>query len=93
MTNIQSHPQFSLAKDKIRVLLLEGVNDSAAQMIETAGYSNLTRLPKALDGDALKEAIKGVHLLGIRSRTCPSGRRARRRIARRSGAAEIQSRR
>ena len=69
MTNIQSHPQFSLSKDKIRVLLLEGVNDSAAQMIETAGYSNLTRLPKALGGDALREAIKGVHLLGIRSRT------------------------
>ena len=64
-----SFPQLSLAKDKIRVLLLEGVNDSAAQMIEAAGYSNMTRLPKALEGQALKEAIKGVHLLGIRSRT------------------------
>ena len=62
-------PQLSLAKDKIRVLLLEGVNDSAVQMIEAAGYSNMTRLSKALEGDALKEAIKGVHLLGIRSRT------------------------
>src|SRR6476620_111313 len=29
----------------------------------------MTRLSKALEGDALKEAIKGVHLLGIRSRT------------------------
>ena len=62
-------PQFSLSKDKIRVLLLEGVNDSAAQIIETAGYSSLTRLSKALEGEALKEAIKGVHILGIRSRT------------------------
>jgi D-3-phosphoglycerate dehydrogenase / 2-oxoglutarate reductase len=62
-------PQLSLAKDKIRVLLLEGVNDSAVQLIESAGYSNMTRLSKALEGDALKEAIKGVHLLGIRSRT------------------------
>ena len=62
-------PQFSLSKDKIRVLLLEGVNDSAVQMIEAAGYSNMTRLSRALEGDALKEAIKGVHLLGIRSRT------------------------
>ena len=62
-------PQLSLAKDKIRVLLLEGVNDSAVQLIETAGYSSMTRLSKALEGDALKEAIKGVHLLGIRSRT------------------------
>ncbi|HMM92357.1 MAG TPA: phosphoglycerate dehydrogenase, partial [Bradyrhizobium sp.] len=62
-------PQLSLAKDKIRVLLLEGVNDSAAEMIGAAGYSNMTRLSRALEGDALKEAIKGVHLLGIRSRT------------------------
>ena len=62
-------PQLSLAKDKIRVLLLEGVNDSAVKLIGAAGYTNMTRLSKALEGDALKEAIKGVHLLGIRSRT------------------------
>ncbi|PZQ78796.1 MAG: phosphoglycerate dehydrogenase [Ancylobacter novellus] len=61
--------QLSLSKDKIRVLLLEGVNDSAIEIMTGAGYSSVTRLPKALDGDALKEAIKGVHILGIRSRT------------------------
>jgi len=61
--------QLSLAKDKIRILLLEGVNDSAVGMIESAGYSSLERLPRALAGDALREAVKGVHLLGIRSRT------------------------
>lgn len=62
-------PHLSLSKDKIKVLLLEGVNDSAVELLTNAGYTNLTRLPKALDGDALKEAIKGVHILGIRSRT------------------------
>ncbi len=62
-------PQLSLAKDKIKVLLLEGVNDSAVEILTSAGYTNVTRLTKALDGDALKEAIKGVHILGIRSRT------------------------
>ncbi|BAF89023.1 D-3-phosphoglycerate dehydrogenase [Azorhizobium caulinodans ORS 571] len=62
-------PQLSLAKDKIRVLLLEGVNDSAVQIMTDAGYTNVTRLTKALDGEALKEAVKGVHILGIRSRT------------------------
>ena len=61
--------KFSLPKDKIRVLLLEGVNDSAVELFRTSGYSNLERLPKALDARALREAIKGVHLLGIRSRT------------------------
>lgn len=61
--------QLSLSKEKIKILLLEGVNDSAAEMIDAAGYSNVMRLPKALEGNALKDAIKGVHLLGIRSRT------------------------
>ena len=59
----------SLSKDKIRVLLLEGVNDSAADLFSAAGYGNMTRLGKALEGEALHEALRGVHLLGIRSRT------------------------
>lgn len=59
----------SLPKDKIRVLLLEGVSDTALQALASAGYSNVERLPKALTGNALLEAVKGVHLLGIRSRT------------------------
>jgi D-3-phosphoglycerate dehydrogenase len=62
-------PQLSLPKDKIKILLLEGVNDSAVELIEAAGYSSVTRLSKALGGNELKEALKGVHILGIRSRT------------------------
>lgn len=61
--------KFSLPKDKIRVLLLEGINDSAVELFDQAGYTNVERLPKALDAKALQEAVKGVHLLGIRSRT------------------------
>jgi D-3-phosphoglycerate dehydrogenase / 2-oxoglutarate reductase len=58
-----------LAKDKIRVLLLEGVNQSAIDHIAGAGYTNMMRLPKALEGRALMEAVQGVHVIGIRSRT------------------------
>jgi D-3-phosphoglycerate dehydrogenase / 2-oxoglutarate reductase len=61
--------QLSLAKDKIRVLLLENISETAVGAMRSAGYTNIRHLPKALDGDALKEAIRGVHLLGIRSRT------------------------
>ncbi|HEV7873890.1 MAG TPA: phosphoglycerate dehydrogenase [Enterovirga sp.] len=61
--------RLSLPKDKIRVLLLEGINDSAAELLVQAGYCNMERLPKALDPDALLRAIEGVHVLGIRSRT------------------------
>ncbi len=58
-----------LAKDQVRILLLEGINESAATSFRQAGYTNVTQLPKALDGGALREALRGVHLLGIRSRT------------------------
>ncbi len=61
--------RISLPKDKIRVLLLEGVSDSAVALFGAADYASITRVPKALDGDALKEALQGVHILGIRSRT------------------------
>ena len=61
--------QLSLAKDKIRVLLLENISETAVQAMRSAGYTNIRHLPKALDGGALKETIRGVHLLGIRSRT------------------------
>lgn len=61
--------RLSLSKDRIKVLLLEGINDSAADLLVNAGYTNMTRLPKALDRDALLKAVEGVHVLGIRSRT------------------------
>jgi D-3-phosphoglycerate dehydrogenase len=60
---------FSLSKDRIRVLLLEGISDRAAGLFTSAGYTQVRRLGKALDGAALAEALTGVHILGIRSRT------------------------
>jgi D-3-phosphoglycerate dehydrogenase len=61
--------ELSLSKDKIRVLLLEGVHASAVSLLRHAGYSQIVQAPKALDGAALTDALKGVHILGIRSRT------------------------
>jgi D-3-phosphoglycerate dehydrogenase len=54
---------------RINTLLLEGVNDSAVELFENSKHSNVQRIPKALEGDALREAVKGIDLLGIRSRT------------------------
>ena len=54
---------------KGKVLLLEGVNDSAVELFSNSKYLNVERLPKSLEGDALRKAIKGIDLLGIRSRT------------------------
>lgn len=61
--------RLSLPKNRIRVLLLEGINDSAADLMVQAGYTNMTRLPKALDRDELLKAVEKVHVLGIRSRS------------------------
>jgi D-3-phosphoglycerate dehydrogenase / 2-oxoglutarate reductase len=69
VTAAPRRPNFSLSKDKIRVLLLEGISDRAAALFDAAGYTQVRRLPKALDGAALAEALEGVHILGIRSRT------------------------
>ena len=55
--------------EKAKLLLLENVNDSAVELLRSSGFSDIERLPKALDGDALHKAVKGVSLLGIRSRT------------------------
>ncbi|HUX83606.1 MAG TPA: phosphoglycerate dehydrogenase [Chitinophagaceae bacterium] len=66
-------PLTSYPKDKIRVLLLENISDTAAQAFVDAGYSQLERLPKALGEKALTEAIRGIHLLGIRSKTHVTG--------------------
>ena len=66
MTVIQNP---SLPKHKIKFLLLEGISDSAVQILTGAGYENVVCLKTALDGDALKAALQGVRVLGIRSRT------------------------
>ncbi|HIJ61317.1 MAG TPA: phosphoglycerate dehydrogenase [Rhodospirillaceae bacterium] len=59
----------SLSKDKIRILLLEGVHDSAIAELKARGYSAIEALPHALDEGELIQRIQGVHILGIRSGT------------------------
>ena len=66
---VTQQSELSLPKDKIRILLLENVNQSAVDLFTGSGYTNIQRLTKALDGDDLIAALKGVHILGIRSRT------------------------
>jgi D-3-phosphoglycerate dehydrogenase / 2-oxoglutarate reductase len=60
---------YSLPKEKIKILLLEGISDTAVSVLRAAGYTAIDRRTKALDGAALREALDGVRMLGIRSRT------------------------
>ncbi|MDO4430157.1 MAG: phosphoglycerate dehydrogenase [Lonepinella koalarum] len=59
----------SLDKSKIKFVLLEGVHQSAVNVLNAAGYTNIDYHKKALDGEELIEAIKDAHFVGIRSRT------------------------
>ena len=59
----------SLAKDKIKVLLLEGLHQSAVDTLKRNGYENIEYLKTSLPEDELCERIKDVHFIGIRSRT------------------------
>jgi D-3-phosphoglycerate dehydrogenase / 2-oxoglutarate reductase len=59
----------SRPKDQIKILLLEGISEQAVSILQSAGYNNIDRRTKALDGADLRSALKGVSMLGIRSRT------------------------
>jgi D-3-phosphoglycerate dehydrogenase len=52
----------------LRALLLENLHPQARAIMEAAGYEVVTR-SGALDESELIEALQGVHLLGIRSKT------------------------
>lgn len=65
--------RWSYPRNRIKMLLLENIHPAAVERLEEAGYSVQT-MKGALDEDDLIEAIKGVHVLGIRSKTNVSAR-------------------
>tara|TARA_R110002126_G_scaffold43475_5_gene124523 strand:+ start:3815 stop:5041 length:1227 start_codon:yes stop_codon:yes gene_type:complete len=61
--------KYSLAKDKIKILLLEGLHQSAVKTFTDQGYTNIEYLKTSLPEDQLIERISEAHFVGIRSRT------------------------
>lgn len=64
MTSTTSFP-----KEKIKILLLEGVHPAALKLFDEYNYSDIEIIKGAMSEDELAEKIKDVHLLGIRSKT------------------------
>jgi D-3-phosphoglycerate dehydrogenase / 2-oxoglutarate reductase len=62
-------PKTSYPKEKINVLLLENISEIAVRNFQKNGYTQVQRLTKALPESELIEAVKNVHILGIRSKT------------------------
>lgn len=61
--------QTSYPKEKINILLLENINETALATIRNAGYVNIKKYTGALNEEELLKEIENVHLLGIRSKT------------------------
>ncbi|GAC13190.1 phosphoglycerate dehydrogenase [Aliiglaciecola lipolytica] len=59
----------SLPKEKIKILLLEGLHQSAVETLEANGYTNIEYIKTSLSEQELIDKIADVHFIGIRSRT------------------------
>jgi D-3-phosphoglycerate dehydrogenase len=65
---MQAQPT-SYPKSKVKILLLENISKSAVAEFTDADYTEIRQVTGALSESELREAIKGVHILGIRSKT------------------------
>ena len=66
MNDIVKH---SLSKHDIKILLLEGVHESAVEALRQNGYTNIEYHDKSLPEDDLIERLQDAYMVGIRSRT------------------------
>ena len=58
-----------LPKDKIRILMLEGVHPAALKLLKSKGYRSIETVNGALGEAELAKKIRDVQILGIRSKT------------------------
>ena len=59
----------SYPKEKIRILFLENISDTAVKNFRNHEYTNVEKISRSLSEDELIKEIKDVHILGIRSKT------------------------
>lgn len=59
----------SYPRSKIKILLLENISDAAVREFGLGGYTEVRRLGGAVSEAELIRAVKGIHVLGIRSKT------------------------
>ena len=62
-------PEISYPKEKVSILLLEGISEDAVAAFRETGYTSLRILKRAMSEEELLAEIAGTHILGIRSKT------------------------
>ncbi len=66
---MSGNTRLSFDKDKLKFVLLEGIHESAVDVLRRDGYTQIETHAKALSGPALAAALGDAHFVGIRSRT------------------------
>ncbi len=61
--------KLSFEKEKIKILLLEGIDSSASKEFSENGYINIEAISSALDERELIKKLQDAFIVGIRSRT------------------------
>lgn len=59
----------SFPKDKMKIVLLESISQSAVESLKKAGYTQIEQYSGALSGEELDEVLKDAKVVGIRSKT------------------------
>lgn len=65
--------RWSFPRSRLKILLLENIHPVAVERLRDEGYS-VEAIAGALDEDTLIQRLKGVHVLGIRSKTAVTER-------------------
>lgn len=71
---MQRTPTTSYPKEKIKILFLENISDAAVKKFRSHGYVQVEKIQRALNEQQLIDALRDVHILGIRSKTHLSAR-------------------
>lgn len=61
--------EVSYPKDKIKILLLEGLHQSATDVFNKKGYTSIDSRKEAMTEEELLDCIENYHIIGIRSKT------------------------
>lgn len=61
--------QVSFPKEKIKILLLEGLHQSAFNEFNKKGYASIDSQKEAMTEEELLDCIENYHIIGIRSKT------------------------
>ena len=66
---VRAQPLISFPKDRISIVLLEGVHANATAVFQHDGYVNIEQRKHAPVGGELMTLVRDAHIVGIRSRT------------------------